>query len=123
MDIFIGFITGIISGFGVGGGSLLVLYLTAFAGVDQYTAGGVNLLYFTGCAPTALISHIRQKRILFKAAGLCLLTGIPLSVIAAIISGNLDTEWLKKGFGVVLLYIGIKELCAKKTKTEEKNSR
>lgn len=120
LDILVGFLTGIISGFGVGGGSLLVLYLTAFAGVDQYTAGGVNLLYFTGCAPTALLSHIRNKRILFKEAGLCILTGIPLSVIAAIISSQLDTELLKKGFGVVLLYIGIKELF---TKSKEKNSR
>ncbi len=120
LDILVGFLTGIISGFGVGGGSLLVLYLTVFAGVDQYTAGGVNLLYFTGCAPTALLSHIRNKRILFKEAGLCILTGIPLSVIAAIISSQLDTDLLKKGFGVVLLYIGIKELFAK---SKEKNSR
>ncbi len=120
LDILVGFLTGIISGFGVGGGSLLVLYLTAFAGVDQYTAGGVNLLYFTGCAPTALLSHIRKKRILFKEAGFCILAGIPLSVIAAIISSQLDTELLKKGFGVVLLYIGIKELFAK---SKEKNSR
>ncbi len=120
VDILIGFLTGIISGFGVGGGSLLVLYLTAFAGVDQYTAGGVNLLYFTGCAPTALVSHIREKRILFKEAGFCLLAGIPLSVTASIISSHLDTELLKKGFGMVLLYIGIKELF---TKAKEKNSR
>lgn len=113
VDILIGFVTGIISGFGVGGGSLLVLYLTVFAGVDQYTAGGINLLYFTGCAPAALISHIREKRILFRAAGLCLLSGIPLSVIAAIISGNTDTALLQKAFGIVLLYIGIKELLTK----------
>ena len=57
----IGVATGIISGFGIGGGSLLVLYLTVFAGVSQYTAGGINLLYFIGCAPAALIGHIRQK--------------------------------------------------------------
>ena len=44
--LLIGTLTGIISGFGIGGGSLLVLYLTAFAGVAQYAAGGINLLYF-----------------------------------------------------------------------------
>lgn len=34
-----GLVTGVISGFGIGGGSLLILYLTTFAGMDQYTAG------------------------------------------------------------------------------------
>ena len=67
INLLIGFLTGIISGFGVGGGSLLVLYLTVFGGVDQYTAGGINLLYFTGCAPAALVSHIRNKRIVWRA--------------------------------------------------------
>ncbi len=113
LDGFIGFLTGIISGFGVGGGSLLVLYLTVFAGVDQYTAGGINLLYFTGCAPAALITHIRQKRIVWRAVWLCLSAGLPLSVGAAFLSSHIDTELLHKAFGGVLLYIGIKELLYK----------
>lgn len=113
MDILVGFTTGIISGFGVGGGSLLVLYLTVFEGVDQYTAGGVNLLYFTGCAPAALITHIREKRIVWRAVWLCLLAGIPLSVIAALVSSKIDTGLLHKAFGIILLYIGIKELFSK----------
>lgn len=50
LEFLVGLVTGIISGFGIGGGSLLILYLTAVAGVNQYTAGGVNLLYFIGCA-------------------------------------------------------------------------
>ena len=112
INLLIGFLTGIISGFGVGGGSLLVLYLTVFGGVDQYTAGGINLLYFTGCAPAALVSHIRNKRIVWRAVLPCLLTGIPLSVGAALLGGMLDVILLHKAFGVVLLYIGIKELFA-----------
>lgn len=113
-DILVGFLTGIISGFGVGGGSLLVLYLTVFKNTEQYIAGGINLLYFVGCAPAALITHIREKRILWQAVWLCLLTGIPCSVIAAICSGMLNTELLHKAFGCVLLYVGLKELFVKK---------
>ncbi len=113
LGVIIGFLTGIISGFGVGGGSLLVLYLTVFGGVDQYTAGGVNLLYFTGCAPAALVTHIRDKRIVWRAVWLCLITGIPLSVIAAVISSKIDTALLHKAFGFVLLYIGFKEIFMK----------
>ncbi len=118
INVIVGFLTGIISGFGVGGGSLLVLYLTMFGGVDQYTAGGVNLLYFTGCAPAALVSHIRNKRIVWRAVWLCLLAGIPLSVLAAIFSSHLEVSLLRKGFGLVLLYIGIKEILTKKKSTK-----
>lgn len=114
LDVIIGFATGIISGFGVGGGSLLILYLTVFGGIDQYTAGGVNLLYFTGCAPTALVSHIRNKRIVWRAVWLCVLTGVPLSVAAAFISSKLNTDLLQKAFALVLLYIGFKEFFVSK---------
>lgn len=120
LDGFIGFLTGIISGFGVGGGSLLVLYLTVFNGVDQYTAGGINLLYFTGCAPAALVTHIREKRIVWQAVLWCLLTGLPLSVAAAVIGSHVDTALLHKGFGFILLYIGIKELFFKSRTCEKK---
>ena len=113
LDVLIGFITGIISGFGVGGGSLLVLYLTAFRGFKQYTAGGVNLLYFTGCAPAALVTHIREKRVVWQAVWLCLLAGIPLSIASAVIGGMISTDLLRRAFGFVLSYIGIKELFAR----------
>ena len=36
LEFLVGLVTGIISGFGIGGGSLLILYLTAVAGVNQY---------------------------------------------------------------------------------------
>ena len=118
VDVIIGFLTGIISGFGVGGGSLLVLYLTTFAGVDQYTAGGVNLLYFAGCAPAALVSHIRNKRVVWHAVWWCLLAGLPVSIAAAYFSSQIDVSLLRKGFGYVLLYIGIKEILTSRKPTK-----
>ena len=63
-----GLLTGILSGFGIGGGSLLLLYLTLFAGVDQYQAGGINLLYFIACAPAALYSHIKNGLVQIHAS-------------------------------------------------------
>ena len=33
-----GTITGILSAFGIGGGSLLLIYLTSFASIDQHQA-------------------------------------------------------------------------------------
>ena len=56
----VGLATGILSGCGVGGGSLLMLYLTMLAGIGQYQAAGINLLYFLACAPAALWSHSKN---------------------------------------------------------------
>ena len=68
LGFLIGAATGVISGFGIGGGSLLVLYLTAVAKMDQLSAQGINLVYFLFCAPTALWSHIRNGLVEKKAA-------------------------------------------------------
>lgn len=114
----VGILTGIISGFGIGGGSLLILYLTAVAGIDQYSAGGINLLYFLCCAPAALISHIRHRRVEWQAVLWCSLAGAITSAVAAYFAAGINTDWLRRLFGVVLLYIGIRELFAKKETAE-----
>ncbi len=118
LDILIGFATGIISGFGIGGGSLLVLYLTAFAGMSQHTAGGINLLYFIGCAPAALPGHIKNHVVEWKAVLWCSIAGVAAAIPTALLASNLDAGLLRRLFGVVLLYIGVKEL---RTKSESKS--
>ena len=95
-SLLIGVATGVISGFGIGGGSLLVLYLTAFAGVAQHTAGGMNLLYFIGCAPASLIGHIRQRNIDVRIALLCGAAGIAAAIPAALLAARLDTVTREK---------------------------
>ena len=80
LNFIIGVSTGIISGFGIGGGSLLVLYLTAVNGMVQYTAGGINLLYFIGCAPAALIGHVKSKLVKWDVVLWCALAGVAIAI-------------------------------------------
>lgn len=112
--ILIGLATGILSGFGVGGGSLLLLYLTMFAGVSQYRAGGINLLYFIACAPAALVSHIKNQLVEWNAVKWSVAAGVPASILAAIGAAGMNVSWLRRLFGVLLLYIGCKELFTKR---------
>ena len=58
--LLVGVATGVLSGFGVGGGTLLLLYLTAFAGVEQHLAQGINLVYFLPAAAAALPAHFKN---------------------------------------------------------------
>ena len=110
VSILIGIATGVISGFGIGGGSLLVLYLTAVSHLPQQTAGGINLLYFIGCAPIALIGHAKNHFVEWRAVLWCSLTGIAAAVAVSFIADGIDPNWLHRLFGLLLLYIGAKEL-------------
>ena len=119
LNFFIGVATGIISGFGIGGGSLLVLYLTAVTGMPQHTAGGINLLYFIGCAPAALIGHIKSKLVEWRVVLWCALAGVAVAIPTSLLAGHFHSDWLRRLFGLLLLYIGIKELRAGKKKNSK----
>ena len=54
LPLVVGAVTGVLSGFGVGGGTLLLVYMTAFAGLPQSLAQGINLLYFLPAGAMAL---------------------------------------------------------------------
>ena len=55
-------ITSVSSGLGVGGGGIMTLYLSAFAGMKQIYAQGVNLIGFTfALSPSTLINAVKYK--------------------------------------------------------------
>ena len=70
----------VISAWGVGGGTLLLLVMTLFLGVDQRTAQGINLLFFLPTAASALVCHARGGY-LDKPT---LKSAVPLAVAAAL---------------------------------------
>ena len=114
IQIFVGMVTGILSGCGVGGGSLLVLYLTAIADISQRQAGGINLLYFIACAPAALIGHIRHRAVSWPATLWCVVAGVITATATNLLTQGLDTGLLRQLFGGLLLYVGARELFFKK---------
>ncbi len=108
-----GAVTGILSGFGIGGGSLLLIYMTNFAGVPQNLAQGVNLLYFLPTATTALPAHIKNGYIEKAALLPAIAAGLAGTALAAWAATSLDVELLRKCFGGFLLVIGLRELFRK----------
>lgn len=108
-----GAVTGVLSGFGIGGGSLLLIYMTNFAGVAQNAAQGINLLYFLPTAGAALPSHIKNGYIERAALLPAILAGLAGIAVAAWAATGMDVELLRKCFGVYLLIIGVRELFRK----------
>ncbi|MEG2177165.1 MAG: sulfite exporter TauE/SafE family protein [Oscillibacter sp.] len=98
-----GLFAGILSAWGVGGGTLLLLVMTLLLGVDQQTAQGINLLFFLPTAATALFCHGKNGYLdtpTLKAA-------IPPAVLCALagawVATAVDTALLRRPFGVYLL--------------------
>ena len=108
-----GAVTGILSGFGIGGGTLLLSYMTTLGGVDQQLAQGITLLYFLPTAATALPSHIKNGYLHTKTAIPAIIAGMAGTGVAAWAATALDVDILRRFFGAYLLYIGIKEIFPK----------
>ena len=61
--IVIGIVSGMISGMGIGGGTILIPALLFLQDMNQQQAQGINLIYFIPTAVIALITHIKNKNI------------------------------------------------------------
>ncbi|MCC8043035.1 MAG: sulfite exporter TauE/SafE family protein [Oscillospiraceae bacterium] len=116
------FITALISGFlaslGVGGGSVLIIWLTSFCGVDQLEAQGTNLIFFISIALMSVIIHRKNGLIEIKK----LIPTILLGIVGAI-CGTFAAQWLgyimlRKIFGGFIIIIGICSLFSKKSEEE-----
>lgn len=117
----IGLISGIISGMGIGGGTILIPALVIFANPDQHVAQSVNLIFFIPTAAIALIVHIRNKRIDFSVAIPIIVFGLLGAYIGSRLAIRLPGPVLKKYFGFFLLILGIYEMLRRdKKKTREK---
>lgn len=112
----IGLISGIISGMGIGGGSILIPALVIFANPDQHIAQSVNLIFFIPTAVVALIIHIKNKRIDFSVAIPIVIFGLLGAYIGSRLAIRLPGSILKKYFGVFLLILGIYEMLRKDKK-------
>ena len=98
---------GIISAWGVGGGTLLLLVMTLFLGVEQRAAQGINLLFFLPTALSALICHAKQGYLDKPTLKAAIPFAVPAALIGAWIATAVDIELLRKPFGIYLLLSGI----------------
>lgn len=105
-----GAVSGLLGAMGMGGGGVLVIWLTLGEGMEQAPAQGVNLLLFIPCAIPALISYSRKKLIQWKVLALCVFTGLAGALLGVWLSALLEPSLLRKIFGAMLLLMGIREL-------------
>lgn len=110
IEIITGIIAGSISGLGMGGGTILILVLSNFVGLEQHIAQATNLVFFIPTAISAIIVNLKQKLINIKLALIIILSGAIGAVIGSELATNIDASSLKKFFGVFLLIISANEI-------------
>lgn len=106
----IGTVLGFLSGLGVGGGSLLMLWLTLVVNMEHSIARTINLLFFIPSAIVASVFRWRQGSLDLKKILPAIIAGCAAAAVFAWLSTQLDIAILKKLFGVLLLATGVREL-------------
>lgn len=114
---------GFLAGIGVGGGSLLVLWLTLVLNTSQDYARLLNLMFFLPSAIVATICHRNQNRIDLKKLLPAMIGGCIASAVVTVSSKQINTELLEKCFGVLLILTGIREVFYKKKPAQRRNAR
>lgn len=109
-----GLLTGLLSAWGIGGGTLLLLLMTLLFGMEQRTAQAVNLLYFLPTAAISLLAHRKNGYLDHAALRAAVPAGIVAAALAALAASSLDTAALRRPFGLFLLYAALSLLLARK---------
>ena len=115
--LIVGTVLGFLSGLGIGGGSLLIIWLTVVLGTDPLVARSINLLFFIPSALVACGLRMRQGDLKIRPLLPAILAGCAAAAVFSWVSTILNVEVLKKLFGIVLLAAGLRELFYRRKET------
>ena len=111
LDAVAAFLVGGLSGMGIGGGTLLVIFLTLVRNVPQLQTQGTNLLFFLFSAGAALPIHLRRRKLPLREVALAAAAAVPASLGGFFLAGNLPEDTVRMLFAVLLLLSGGWTLC------------
>lgn len=103
-------VLGFLAGIGVGGGSLLILWLTVIMNIEHPVARTMNLLFFIPSALIATIYRWNKGCIEWRNVLPAVLAGCLAAACFSLFSTKIDTTIIKKIFGGLLLFAGVKEI-------------
>ncbi len=120
-DIVSSVILGALSGMGIGGGGLLIIYLTLVKDYSQTDARAINLLFFIFAAASSLLIHAKKRKMDIVIICIFAVFGIAGSLIGTQVAKAVSPEISAELFGIMLIISGIITLL--KSALAEKNFR
>lgn len=109
-EALIGLVSGIVSGTGMGGGTILIFLLSVAMGVEQHVAQATNLIFFIPTSIVAILVNLKNKNIDIPLAITISIFGIIGAIIGANFSIHINVTILKKIFGIFLAIIAVNEI-------------
>lgn len=113
-------VLGFLAGLGVGGGSLLMLWLTMAVGLEYTDARIINLLFFLPSAFISTMFRHSQGTIDIKKVIPAVICGCIVAALFSFVGKQMDTALLKKIFGGLLILTGLRELFYRTEKGQKK---
>lgn len=110
LQLLIGILLGFLSGLGVGGGSLLLLWLTLVLGMNPEQARLINLIFFLPAAAVSCLFRLKEGTLKIRPLVPAIISGCAAAALFSWIGTCMDTSILRKIFGVILLATGLREL-------------
>lgn len=109
-ELLSGIIAGMFTGTGMGGGTILILLLSIFTNFNQQSNQGINLVFFILTTISVLVVNIKGKLIDFRTGLQVVSFGILGAIIGSKIAIRINSENLRKYFGIFLAIIAIYEI-------------
>lgn len=110
LNILVALAAGFLGAIGIGGGSILIIYLTLFLNMPQLQAQGINLIFFIPCSAVGIIFHIKNKLINFKTLIPVIVTALAGVIAGYFLNKIIDENLLRKLFGVFLIILALFQL-------------
>ena len=104
------FLAGAIGAMGFGGGAVLIIFLTLFEKINQFTAQGINLLFFIPVALTATAINAKKGKIDYTTVLPLCVGGMAGAGIGFFAAGTVGVKAVARLFGGAILLLGVKEI-------------
>lgn len=108
--VILGILLGFLAGLGVGGGSLLMLWLTLVINTDHETARTINLMFFIIAAGSISILRVKNRSLSIKPILPAIVTGCLGAALCSWIGTRIELNIIRKIFGGLLIITGLREL-------------
>lgn len=118
-DLLVMLLLAVLYGCGIGGGGLLVVYLTLVRGVSQGDAQALNLFFYIVASSASALLLMRRRTVNLRLVLLCSLAGIPGVAFGSLLRRVLSVTLLRRIFGGMLILTGASVFLAKRKKEEE----